>query len=333
MSQGLNYKRNLPAATTSTEEQQQSDESDLSPDQIAYKAHHASILDAQDYIRDAISNDERWASRMSMIIITCPYSLDELYALGHLPKPEGISACLKLVRVPHIHDEIAVFLWTHLATLARGSPDPAAAPAAAAAVVAEQRADPPRLPEDTEEWSVSPPAEPLAEAASSRTEAQWRTACNFCPPDQQDQQDHHHHLLHLHHHDEYAIKKCDATLDMIHFEALAATMGRVVSIQPGTGGDHVYRAGQNGSPTSSLKWYRESPSPSLSSRAPNLHRQHENLAARIGSAVGGFGSKAFGALGESLAYGYGYQPGGSRLLGESLLHKSGYQPGGSRLEA
>ncbi|KAJ4415319.1 hypothetical protein N0V82_007418 [Gnomoniopsis sp. IMI 355080] len=81
----------------------------------------ASISAANDFIHDLIASEDRWSSHMPLIRINCSHTLSELHALGHLPQPEGVAACRKLIRVPVIHEEISLFIWTQLATIARGS--------------------------------------------------------------------------------------------------------------------------------------------------------------------------------------------------------------------
>jgi hypothetical protein len=50
--------------------------------------------------------------------VECALPLDELHALGRLPRAEGLRACGRLVRVPVVHEEVALSLWEFL--VARG---------------------------------------------------------------------------------------------------------------------------------------------------------------------------------------------------------------------
>ncbi|KAL2162096.1 hypothetical protein VTH06DRAFT_7881 [Thermothelomyces fergusii] len=59
--------------------------------------------------------DRHWSHRADYIRIDCRLTLPELRALGRLSREEGALACRRLVRVPAIHEEVALSLWEHLA--------------------------------------------------------------------------------------------------------------------------------------------------------------------------------------------------------------------------
>ncbi|KAL2150833.1 hypothetical protein VTH82DRAFT_7396 [Thermothelomyces myriococcoides] len=59
--------------------------------------------------------DSHWPHRADHIRIDCRLTLPELRAIGRLPREEGFLACRRLVRVPAIHEEVALSLWEYLA--------------------------------------------------------------------------------------------------------------------------------------------------------------------------------------------------------------------------
>ncbi|KAL2172116.1 hypothetical protein VTG60DRAFT_117 [Thermothelomyces hinnuleus] len=69
--------------------------------------------EAEQAIREFI--DRHWSHRADYIKVDCRLTLPELRALGRLSREEGSLACRRLVRVPAIHEEVALSLWEHLA--------------------------------------------------------------------------------------------------------------------------------------------------------------------------------------------------------------------------
>ncbi|AEO58935.1 hypothetical protein MYCTH_2306708 [Thermothelomyces thermophilus ATCC 42464] len=69
--------------------------------------------EAEQAIREFI--DRHWSHRADYIKVDCWLTLPELRALGRLSREEGWLACRRLVRVPAIHEEVALSLWEHLA--------------------------------------------------------------------------------------------------------------------------------------------------------------------------------------------------------------------------
>ncbi|KAK4249396.1 hypothetical protein C7999DRAFT_30132 [Corynascus novoguineensis] len=76
-----------------------------------------SAWEAEEVIRTFI--DEQWSHRADYIKIDCRLTLPELHALGQLPREVGSLACRRLIRVPVIHEEVALSLWEHLSEDAR----------------------------------------------------------------------------------------------------------------------------------------------------------------------------------------------------------------------
>ncbi|KAL2197892.1 hypothetical protein P885DRAFT_76600 [Corynascus similis CBS 632.67] len=76
-----------------------------------------STWEAEEVIRTFI--DEQWSHRADYIKIDCRLTLPELHALGRLPREVGSLACRRLIRVPVIHEEVALSLWEHLSEEAR----------------------------------------------------------------------------------------------------------------------------------------------------------------------------------------------------------------------
>ena len=87
-----------------------------------------SIWDAEEFIRAFIT--DHWSHHAAYIKVDCALTLDELHALGRLPKAAGSRACQRLIRVPAIHEEVAASLWERLVEAA---PALALAPVTAAA--------------------------------------------------------------------------------------------------------------------------------------------------------------------------------------------------------
>ncbi|KAL2176218.1 uncharacterized protein P884DRAFT_203633 [Thermothelomyces heterothallicus CBS 202.75] len=69
--------------------------------------------EAEQAIREFI--DRHWSHRADYIKVDCRLTLPELRALGRLSREEGSLACRRLIRVPAIHEEVALSLWEHLA--------------------------------------------------------------------------------------------------------------------------------------------------------------------------------------------------------------------------
>ena len=76
---------------------------------------------ARDYLNAFL--DTRWSHHRGIIRVQCPdeFPLSQLSELGRLPRNEGIQACLRYIRAPHIAEEISEALWEDLATRERGS--------------------------------------------------------------------------------------------------------------------------------------------------------------------------------------------------------------------
>lgn len=95
----------------------------LSPSQLTAdteSARRASIHAANEFLHSLIASQPQWQPHLTQIRIDCPHTLSELQSLGHLPRAEGVRACRKLVRIPVLYDEIALFVWMRLAEMARG---------------------------------------------------------------------------------------------------------------------------------------------------------------------------------------------------------------------
>ncbi len=93
--------------------------------------HSLSIWDAEEFIREFIN--DYWSNHAAYIKIDCDLTLDELHALGRLPKDAGLLACGRLIRVPAIHEEVAASLWERLVEAA-----PALAPSAEMTMATEE---------------------------------------------------------------------------------------------------------------------------------------------------------------------------------------------------
>ncbi|KAL2127376.1 hypothetical protein VTI74DRAFT_10825 [Chaetomium olivicolor] len=78
------------------------------------------VWDAQEYLRAFIN--EHWPSRSNSITIDCSISIDELRAIGQLPKSDGVLACRRLLRVPVINEEVGLSLYERLVKDATRSP-------------------------------------------------------------------------------------------------------------------------------------------------------------------------------------------------------------------
>lgn len=71
------------------------------------------VLDAQDYLRAFV--EEGWPQHAACITVDCGAALDEVRAIGLLPREAGVLACRRLVRAPVINEEIGIALWERLA--------------------------------------------------------------------------------------------------------------------------------------------------------------------------------------------------------------------------
>lgn len=79
------------------------------------------IWDAEAFIREFVSED--WSHHAANISIDCDITLNELRSIGLLPQDEGSRACRQLIRVPVIHEEVAMALWERLAGVADANID------------------------------------------------------------------------------------------------------------------------------------------------------------------------------------------------------------------
>jgi hypothetical protein len=70
------------------------------------------IWDANEALRVFLL--DHWPHHAAYIKVDCDIPLGELHALSRLPKTEGLRACGRLVRVPVIHEEVALSLWEFL---------------------------------------------------------------------------------------------------------------------------------------------------------------------------------------------------------------------------
>ncbi|KAK3333736.1 hypothetical protein B0T19DRAFT_440469 [Cercophora scortea] len=95
------------------------DSSQDPPEPVDSPQRRESIWQAQEFIR--IFVQEHWEDHWESVAIICELTLDELHKLGHLPKDEGTMACRRLLRVPVIHEEISIALWTKLAEITGGT--------------------------------------------------------------------------------------------------------------------------------------------------------------------------------------------------------------------
>lgn len=257
----------------------------------------ASIRAANDFIYDLVILEDRWSSHMSLIRISCPYTLSELHALGNLPQADGIAACRKLIRVPVIHEEIGQFIWTQLATVVRG----------------------PNFAEDSlseaDKSTTTQPNEELFLAhlddrfrfdkpASASTWGRVRDSPPMSPKDVQQRGGYF-----CRHED---IDEGDEGLEDRKSEAPATTRGMVVnrpgkslsSARPDAERQRSFFSNgvRNGSHIPLLKWSRERGSSTAASRTSSTSRDRsESIAGRLGSAVGGFGQRVAGALGDGMS--------------------------------
>lgn len=76
------------------------------------------VWEAESFLRGFV--EERWEEHASNVKITCTATMVEIYAIGHLPQKEGVEACMKLVSIPVLLDEIAFTLWKYLVERAMG---------------------------------------------------------------------------------------------------------------------------------------------------------------------------------------------------------------------
>jgi hypothetical protein len=73
-----------------------------------------STIEAEGLVRAFVHS--RWAEHLwPSMRITCALTLAELHDLGRLRREDGVRACCGLVRVPVIHEEVALALWEYLA--------------------------------------------------------------------------------------------------------------------------------------------------------------------------------------------------------------------------
>ncbi|KAG7286227.1 hypothetical protein NEMBOFW57_008533 [Staphylotrichum longicolle] len=84
------------------------------------------VWKAEEFLRAFINED--WSNHANYIRADCNLTLAELYAIGRLPEAEGSRTCRRLIRVPVIHEEVALSLWKKLAEKARNIPEPAQEP-------------------------------------------------------------------------------------------------------------------------------------------------------------------------------------------------------------
>lgn len=261
--------------------------------------HQASICAANDFIHDLITSDDRWSSHIALIRINCPYTLNELHGLGSLPQPEGVAACRKLIRVPVIHEELGLFIWTQLATLARG---PKVTPKESNSTRTEKGARyqhteglfPAHL---DDRFRFDMPASMAA-----------RTRHSDSPPmSPKDVQQRSYFTLH-----ENIDEGDEEGLENSQTELPPTTRGRVASRSSQRQRSSATRpdgerqrsffsnnSSRNGSHATLLRWSRERGTQSPASRASSTTRNRSgSLAGRLGSAVGGLGQKVAGALGD-----------------------------------
>ncbi|KAK0629154.1 hypothetical protein B0T17DRAFT_178879 [Bombardia bombarda] len=76
-----------------------------------------SIYHSQEFVREFVKVG--WGDHLDSIVLTCTLTLDEMLQIGHLDRSEGTRACLRLVRVPVINDEISSALYIILTEIAR----------------------------------------------------------------------------------------------------------------------------------------------------------------------------------------------------------------------
>lgn len=274
-----------------------------SPDEQE-ELHQAAIGAANDFIHDLITSDDRWASHIAHIRINCPYTLNELHGLGSLPEPEGVAACRKLIRVPVIHEELGLFLWTQLATIARGPK-----------VTTRES-----IPTSNERSTRSQRTARLFHATlddrfrfdKPASMAAWARHSDSPPMSPKDVQQRSYFTLH-----ENIDEGDEEGLEDSQTELPPTTRGRVASRssqrQPSSGAAAAARPdaerqrsffSNNSSRNCSshvplLKWSRERGTQSPASRASSTTRNRSgSLAGRLGSAVGGLGQKVAGALGD-----------------------------------
>lgn len=280
----------------------------------------ASIGTARDFIYDLIRSDDRWSSHLPLIRINCPYSFNELHALGNLTQFEGVAACRKLVRVPVIHEELGLFIWTQLAPRAHGcNLADTLASKVAAADTHTRRADEALLVHLDDRFqfdeqsasasergrrSGSTPVSPtdvhrqslacLSSSAESRRRARSTQPCRGC-------------------YRRASIEKCD--------EGLATMRGRIVSRSvKGPPATHRGIESQRSScssaagtddsrVSSSPKRCSRHETPSIASQAASVNRSRSgSLVGRLGSAVGELRNRVVGVMSEGLSFGYEYHP-------------------------
>ncbi|RKU49265.1 hypothetical protein DL546_009692 [Coniochaeta pulveracea] len=78
------------------------------------ESHRNSIFDARDQITSFIH--AKYAEHLwPMVRIQCSLTLPQLRDIGRLSRDDGLRACLPLIRIPAIHEEVAEALWEFLA--------------------------------------------------------------------------------------------------------------------------------------------------------------------------------------------------------------------------
>lgn len=303
-----------PEEPTATPEEQQQEQN-----------RQASIRAAHDFVYDTINSEDDWSSHMSLIRITCPHTLSELHALGNLPQDEGVAACRKLIRVPVIHEEIGLFIWTQLATLARGPnfADDQLLKTNSNSTAKQNVETTFTTHLDDRFWFDKPASAPArgtidSPPLSPRQQVQQRSyARSTSSSEPRTLPRSTTHALHLRRHE--SIDEREEGLEDIRGEALAATKkggaaSRPTKGLPGAPGarpdvdrqrNFFFSPSKNSSHVPLLKWSRERGPPSSAARESNGPRiRSGSLAGRLGSAVGGLGHRVVGVLGESMSHGY-----------------------------
>lgn len=270
-----------------------------SPDeQDQEQERQASIRAANDFIHDLVVLEDRWSSHMSLIRINCSLTLSELHALGNLPQSEGVAACRKLIRVPVIHEEISLFIWTQLATIARGSTLTDDSPLKAEKSTDIQLNEGLFLAHLDERFRFDKPASASArgrikESPPTSPREGLPQRSYFCRPED--------------------IDEVDEDLGDNESGLTAATRGRAVDrsgkSQPSARHNAVRQrslfssnGGKNGSHVPLLKWSRERGTSTSASRASSASRNRsDSFAGRLGSAVGELGQKVAEALGDGMS--------------------------------
>lgn len=253
----------------------------------------ASICAANDFIHELILSDDRWASHIAHIRINCPYTLTELHGLGSLPQSEGVAACRKLIRVPVIHEELGLFVWTQLNTIARGPKLPKASTPKSQMTALGKPTEGLFVAHLDDRFRFDKPGSMAARARHSDSP----------PLSPRDVQQRSYFSLHEN------IDEVDESLEEEQTDVPATTRGRVASrssqrqrsARPDGERQRSFfssnNSSRNGSHVQMLKWPRERGTQSPSSRGSSTSRNRSgSLAGRLGSAVGGLGQKVAGAL-------------------------------------